>query len=257
MLHAVVMAGGSGTRFWPKSRRNRPKQLLRLYGDATMLQQTVARIAPLVPPDADPDHHRRRPGRGGPGAAPRPAGRERRGRALPARHRALRRPGGQDRRRGRPRGDDDRDAGRPRDRARRSRSGKTVRAAVAVIDADPDGVRHLRYQADPARDRLRLHRARRVAGRRPTGSRCTASPSSARSPTAPPPSSSWPRAGSPGTRASSSGAPAPSSTPWRDAPPHARRRARPDRAGPRHARRGRDDRPRVTRGWSGSRSTRP
>jgi mannose-1-phosphate guanylyltransferase len=50
MLHAVVMAGGSGTRFWPKSRRNRPKQLLRLYGDATMLQQTVGRIAPLVPP---------------------------------------------------------------------------------------------------------------------------------------------------------------------------------------------------------------
>src|SRR3954463_9668445 len=50
MLHAVIMAGGSGTRFWPKSRRNRPKQLLRLYGDATMLQQTVARIAPLVSP---------------------------------------------------------------------------------------------------------------------------------------------------------------------------------------------------------------
>jgi mannose-1-phosphate guanylyltransferase len=49
MLHAVVMAGGSGTRFWPKSRRNRPKQLLRLYGDATMLQQTVGRIGPLVP----------------------------------------------------------------------------------------------------------------------------------------------------------------------------------------------------------------
>ncbi len=36
----------SGTRFWPKSRRNRPKQLLRLYGDASMLQQTVNRIAP-------------------------------------------------------------------------------------------------------------------------------------------------------------------------------------------------------------------
>jgi len=51
MLHAVVMAGGSGTRFWPKSRRNRPKQLLRLYGDATMLQQTVARVAPLIPPE--------------------------------------------------------------------------------------------------------------------------------------------------------------------------------------------------------------
>lgn len=51
MLHAVIMAGGSGTRFWPKSRRNRPKQLLRLFGDATMLQQTVERIAPEVPPE--------------------------------------------------------------------------------------------------------------------------------------------------------------------------------------------------------------
>src|SRR5690349_5082785 len=51
MLHAVVMAGGSGTRFWPKSRRHLPKQLLRLYGGATMLQQTVERVAPLVPPE--------------------------------------------------------------------------------------------------------------------------------------------------------------------------------------------------------------
>jgi mannose-1-phosphate guanylyltransferase len=49
MLHAIIMAGGSGTRFWPKSRRDRPKQLLRLFGDETMLQQTVARIEPLVP----------------------------------------------------------------------------------------------------------------------------------------------------------------------------------------------------------------
>ena len=48
MLHAIIMAGGSGTRFWPKSRRDRPKQLLKLFGDATMLQQTVARIEPLV-----------------------------------------------------------------------------------------------------------------------------------------------------------------------------------------------------------------
>ncbi len=49
MLFAIIMAGGSGTRFWPKSRRDRPKQLLTLHGDASMLQQTVARIAPLVP----------------------------------------------------------------------------------------------------------------------------------------------------------------------------------------------------------------
>jgi mannose-1-phosphate guanylyltransferase len=51
MLYAVIMAGGSGTRFWPKSRRDRPKQLLRLVGEATMLEQTVARIEPLVPRD--------------------------------------------------------------------------------------------------------------------------------------------------------------------------------------------------------------
>ena len=49
MLHAIIMAGGSGTRFWPKSRRDQPKQLLHLHGDATMLQQTVARIEPMVP----------------------------------------------------------------------------------------------------------------------------------------------------------------------------------------------------------------
>ncbi len=48
MLYAIIMAGGSGTRFWPKSRRDRPKQLLRLWGETTMLQQTVERIEPLV-----------------------------------------------------------------------------------------------------------------------------------------------------------------------------------------------------------------
>ena len=51
MLYAIIMAGGSGTRFWPKSRRGKPKQLLHLAGDRTMLQQTVARIEPLVARD--------------------------------------------------------------------------------------------------------------------------------------------------------------------------------------------------------------
>jgi len=51
MLHAVIMAGGSGTRFWPESRKASPKQLLRLVGDATMLQQTVSRLGGLVPPE--------------------------------------------------------------------------------------------------------------------------------------------------------------------------------------------------------------
>lgn len=43
MLHTVVMAGGSGTRFWPQSRKTMPKQLLKLVGDHTMLQATVER----------------------------------------------------------------------------------------------------------------------------------------------------------------------------------------------------------------------
>jgi mannose-1-phosphate guanylyltransferase len=51
MLHAVIMAGGSGTRFWPASRAALPKQLLRLVGQQTMLQSTVARLGDLVAPD--------------------------------------------------------------------------------------------------------------------------------------------------------------------------------------------------------------
>ena len=44
MLHAVVMAGGSGTRFWPQSRTALPKQLLPIAGEQTMLRQTVDRL---------------------------------------------------------------------------------------------------------------------------------------------------------------------------------------------------------------------
>jgi len=49
-LYTVIMAGGSGTRFWPASRRQKPKQLLALTGSRTLLQQTVDRMAPLTPP---------------------------------------------------------------------------------------------------------------------------------------------------------------------------------------------------------------
>lgn len=47
--YAVILAGGGGTRLWPKSRRKTPKHLLRLYGNRTMLQQTFDRILPLIP----------------------------------------------------------------------------------------------------------------------------------------------------------------------------------------------------------------
>lgn len=50
-LYAVVLAGGRGTRFWPLSRRVRPKQCLSLDGGPTLIQRTVARLAPLVPPE--------------------------------------------------------------------------------------------------------------------------------------------------------------------------------------------------------------
>ncbi len=49
MLYAVIMAGGSGTRLWPLSRRGRPKQALRLIGDRTMFQHAVDRLGPLFP----------------------------------------------------------------------------------------------------------------------------------------------------------------------------------------------------------------
>jgi mannose-1-phosphate guanylyltransferase len=49
MLHAIVMAGGSGTRFWPASRAALPKQLLPLAGTRTLLQDTVDRLAGLAP----------------------------------------------------------------------------------------------------------------------------------------------------------------------------------------------------------------
>ncbi len=50
-LYAVILAGGSGTRLWPRSRTNRPKQFLDLITDETMIQQTVKRLLPVIPLD--------------------------------------------------------------------------------------------------------------------------------------------------------------------------------------------------------------
>src|SRR5438105_1362518 len=50
MLHAMIMAGGGGTRFWPRSRQERPKQFLTLAGDRSLLQLAMDRIEALVPP---------------------------------------------------------------------------------------------------------------------------------------------------------------------------------------------------------------
>ncbi len=49
--YAVILAGGSGRRFWPLSRDHRPKQLLKLFGEETLLEQALARLDGLVPPE--------------------------------------------------------------------------------------------------------------------------------------------------------------------------------------------------------------
>ncbi len=51
MNYAVIMAGGIGSRFWPRSRKAHPKQFLDVFGDATLIQNTVSRIRDLVPPE--------------------------------------------------------------------------------------------------------------------------------------------------------------------------------------------------------------
>ena len=211
MLHAIIMAGGSGTRFWPRSRRDRPKQLLRLAGESTMLQQTVARIEHLVPPErvfiitgADQAEATR-------AQLPDLPARNVVAEPCPARHGPVRGAGGRDR------------------RHRRTPSGTmivmpadhviepveafrtTVRAAVAVVDDDPSAL--VTFGINPTRPETGygyIERGERC-WRRATGSPSTGSSSSARSPTGRRPSGSWPPAISCGTRASSSGAPARSS----------------------------------------------
>lgn len=49
MLCALIMAGGKGTRFWPLSTEEKPKQFLNLIGDKTMIQMTIDRVKPIIP----------------------------------------------------------------------------------------------------------------------------------------------------------------------------------------------------------------
>ena len=50
-MYAAIMAGGSGTRLWPKSRREKPKQFQNLYSEKSLLQETVRRLEPLIKQD--------------------------------------------------------------------------------------------------------------------------------------------------------------------------------------------------------------
>lgn len=49
--YALILAGGRGTRFWPRSRKRASKQVLCFTGERTLIQQTVDRLAPIVPPE--------------------------------------------------------------------------------------------------------------------------------------------------------------------------------------------------------------
>src|SRR5579872_1115056 len=49
--YGLILAGGRGTRFWPRSRKRHAKQVLNVAGDRTLIQATVERLAPLIPPE--------------------------------------------------------------------------------------------------------------------------------------------------------------------------------------------------------------
>lgn len=50
--YCLIMAGGSGTRFWPRSRVDKPKQYLRLFGDQSLIQQSIGRFAHFIPEES-------------------------------------------------------------------------------------------------------------------------------------------------------------------------------------------------------------
>src|ERR1035438_7772269 len=49
--YALIMAGGRGTRFWPRSRKRNAKQVLRFFGERSLIQQTVDRLEGVIPPE--------------------------------------------------------------------------------------------------------------------------------------------------------------------------------------------------------------
>jgi mannose-1-phosphate guanylyltransferase len=49
--HGLILAGGRGTRFWPRSRKRSAKQILNFFGDRSLIQQTVDRLRPILPPE--------------------------------------------------------------------------------------------------------------------------------------------------------------------------------------------------------------
>src|SRR5215468_2733287 len=49
--YGLILAGGRGTRFWPRSRKRSSKQVLNVVGDRSLIQATVDRLAPVVPPE--------------------------------------------------------------------------------------------------------------------------------------------------------------------------------------------------------------
>ena len=49
--YGLILAGGRGTRFWPRSRRANAKQVLKFFGDRSLIQQTVDRLRPVLPPE--------------------------------------------------------------------------------------------------------------------------------------------------------------------------------------------------------------
>jgi mannose-1-phosphate guanylyltransferase len=50
-LYGLILAGGRGTRFWPRSRRAQAKQVLKFFGDRSLIQLTVDRLRPVLPPE--------------------------------------------------------------------------------------------------------------------------------------------------------------------------------------------------------------